>query len=127
MSILGLASVIVKPVYGHRVPDGRKGRRVNDSIRNWATVGDNILSFGGHRNFKRREAAEKGKLRLWGERFEAYRKVTPAYAIKVREPFQVHTLEGVMRGQEGDYLAVGPAGELYPIAADVFKSSYERI
>jgi hypothetical protein len=100
---------------------------MSDSLRNWVTVGDNILSFAGHRNLDRRDAAERDKLNLWGKRFKPYRKTMATYAIRVDEDFQVHTLEGVMRGQAGDYLAVGPAGELYPIAADVFKSSYERI
>ncbi len=55
-----------------------------------------------------------------------YRKTAVTYAAKMNEPFTVNTLEGVMDGKVGDYLAVGTRGELYPIDAAIFEESYER-
>lgn len=60
-------------------------------------------------------------------RFLPYRKRTVTYAVRMREPFEVETIEGLHEGKAGDYLAVGIHGEMYPIDADVFKESYEPI
>ena len=53
-----------------------------------------------------------------------YKKRTTIHAVRMDEDFEVQTLEGLMKGKAGDWLARGVKGELYPIAADVFKSSY---
>jgi hypothetical protein len=63
---------------------------------------------------------------LPGELVE-YRKTATIRAVRVDRPFVVDTLEGKMRGNAGDYLAVGVKGEWYPIAADVMAASYERV
>ena len=75
---------------------------------------------------------DRDRLSLTGERlltsvgpFAEYRKTTTILACRMDRPFEVETLEGVMEAQPGDWLAVGVAGELYPIAADVFARSYE--
>lgn len=39
----------------------------------------------------------------------------------------VHTLEGNMRGTDGDYLMRGTRGEFYPIAGDIFQETYEVV
>ena len=57
--------------------------------------------------------------------FGTYRKTALAEAFRMAEPFSVTTLEGVMEGAAGDYLMRGPAGELYPCAADIFHKTYE--
>lgn len=47
--------------------------------------------------------------------------------IEVRrmpEEFEVHTLEGVMRGKAGDWLMTGAAGEMYPCDAAIFDRTY---
>lgn len=57
----------------------------------------------------------------------AYRKTVLTYAAQVPAPFAVWTNEGRMEGKAGDYLAVGPAGEMYPIDKAVFAASYEQV
>jgi len=47
-------------------------------------------------------------------------------ACQINEPFEVHTLEGVMKGNSGDYLMIGIKGEYYPCAKDIFEASYEN-
>lgn len=56
-----------------------------------------------------------------------YRKTATIYAARMEEPFVVVTLEGVMEGKAGDFLALGVAGELYPIDAAVMAASYEKV
>ena len=44
------------------------------------------------------------------------------------KPFiEIHTLEGVMRGDQGDYIIKGVQGEVYPIKADIFEATYEVV
>ena len=47
------------------------------------------------------------------------------YATRITHPFQVHTLEGVMRGEPGDWLVKGVKGEFYPCKDDIFKATYD--
>ncbi len=78
----------------------------------------------GGRNPERRLLAEEGRFGVQGAFVRPYRKVKLTYAVQVDEPFDVATIEGMMHGNAGDWLAVGPEGELYPIAASVFATSY---
>lgn len=55
----------------------------------------------------------------------SYRKTALTRAVQMDEPFEVHTEEGVMTGQAGDYLCVGQAGEAYPCARAIFEKTYE--
>ena len=41
--------------------------------------------------------------------------------------FTVLTLEGEMTGKWGDYVAMGVVGEYYPIDAEIFGNTYERV
>jgi hypothetical protein len=41
------------------------------------------------------------------------------------EPFEVKTLEGLMKGNAGDWLIEGTEGEQYPCKDTVFKRKYE--
>lgn len=41
--------------------------------------------------------------------------------------FEVHTLEGVMRGGPDDWLVRGVKGELYPVRHDIFEETYEPV
>lgn len=52
-------------------------------------------------------------------------KVTVKRAIIATSPWQIPTLEGVMRAEPGDYIIEGVNGEYYPCKPDVFKKSYE--
>ena len=48
-------------------------------------------------------------------------------ACKMRDEFEVHTLEGIMKGKTGDYLIIGIEGEYYPCDKDIFKKTYENV
>lgn len=78
--------------------------------------------YEGRQNLARRQLAEEGQMAF----FFPYRKTTLTWARRETEDFLVHTLEGTMAGKAGDYLAIGPYGEMYPIDADVFAASYEE-
>lgn len=39
----------------------------------------------------------------------------------------IHTLEGDMRADPGDWIIKGVQGEFYPCKPDIFKATYERI
>ena len=40
---------------------------------------------------------------------------------------EIKTLEGVVRGNGGDYIIKGVQGELYPCKSDIFKQTYEEV
>lgn len=46
-------------------------------------------------------------------------------ARRMREPFEVETMEGVMRGKAGDWLITGVRGEQYPCDDEIFRATYE--
>jgi len=46
-------------------------------------------------------------------------------ACQILEPFEVETMEGVMKGKANDMLIQGIKGELYPCDLDVFLETYE--
>jgi hypothetical protein len=48
-------------------------------------------------------------------------------ACQMREKFEVYTLEGVMKGKEGDYLLIGINGEYYPCDKDIFEKTYDNV
>ena len=96
----------------------------------------NARYFDGHRDIKRRIRVEReGSLPIVtngydiNERlfFEPFRKTALTYAAQINEPFVVNTIEGDNQvGQAGDFLVVGLAGEMYPVAHDIFLNTYER-
>lgn len=59
--------------------------------------------------------------------FMEYRKISTTFATRMEDPFEVETLEGLHSGKAGDWLAVGQAGEMYPIDASVFAATYELV
>jgi len=67
-----------------------------------------------------------GDAELPGELVE-YRKTATTRAVQIPVEFVVDTLEGRMTGRAGDFLAVGVAGERYPIAAEIMARTYEPI
>jgi hypothetical protein len=40
---------------------------------------------------------------------------------------EINTLEGVMRGEVGDYIIQGVQGEVYPCKPDIFEQTYEKV
>jgi len=39
----------------------------------------------------------------------------------------INTLEGIMRGEVGDYIIKGVKGEIYPCKPDIFELTYDKI
>lgn len=39
---------------------------------------------------------------------------------------EIHTLEGVMRADRGDWIIKGVKGEIYPCKPDIFEATYEQ-
>ena len=51
---------------------------------------------------------------------------TGKYSLPTDECYcTIKTLEGVMRGNEGDWIIKGVSGELYPCKPDIFDMTYE--
>jgi hypothetical protein len=46
-------------------------------------------------------------------------------ALITKSPIYIHTLEGVMRGEVGDWLLKGVNGEYYPCKSDIFRKTYD--
>lgn len=53
-------------------------------------------------------------------------KVTSKYIITFPDHCLINTLEGIMRGEAGDFIIQGVNGEIYPCKPDIFEKSYER-
>jgi len=58
---------------------------------------------------------------------KAVKKPIPVQCVQINEPFEVETLEGVMNGKAGDWLMIGIHGEMYPIADEIFRKTYDII
>ncbi|HTZ68003.1 MAG TPA: hypothetical protein VMB83_11150 [Roseiarcus sp.] len=54
----------------------------------------------------------------------AMKKAVPITALKIKEPFEVLTSEGLMQGAVGDWLLKGVVGEVYICPDHVFEKSY---
>jgi hypothetical protein len=61
---------------------------------------------------------------LLGEADTEFRKTATIRARQVHESFVVEAMEGDHSGKPGDWLAQGPAGELWVIDKDVFAATY---
>lgn len=48
-------------------------------------------------------------------------------AIQISRPMTVETLEGVMKGNVGDWLITGVKGEQYFCKPDIFEMTYEAV
>lgn len=59
----------------------------------------------------------------WVKDWPLYRKRGATPALRIEGPFEVETREGLMTCEDG-YLAVDNNGDPYPIATDVFESTY---
>jgi hypothetical protein len=56
---------------------------------------------------------------------KALKKPIPVRCIQMEEAFEVETLEGLMKGQPGDWLMIGVNGEMYPCAREIFEKTYD--
>lgn len=48
-------------------------------------------------------------------------------AYKTKERVVIHTLEGDMVAEKGDYIITGVQGEKYPCKPDIFEQTYEVV
>lgn len=48
-------------------------------------------------------------------------------AYRTDKEVVIHTLEGDLTAQPGDYIITGIAGERYPCRADIFEETYEEV
>ena len=55
----------------------------------------------------------------------AVKRPIPIKCAQIKEPFQVETLEGLMKGKAGDWLMIGVTGEMYVCDNDIFNQSYQ--
>ena len=60
--------------------------------------------------------------------FPCKKKPLVVHAIQMwyADGFEVTTLEGKLRGKQGDYLMFGVDGEKYPCDKKIFEKTYER-
>lgn len=58
--------------------------------------------------------------------WKRYKKTALVKAKQMSESFEIKTLEGTMKGEAGDYLCEGPAGEQWPVKRIIFESTYEE-
>jgi hypothetical protein len=63
----------------------------------------------------------------WNLDFEKVKKKSlPVEAVQIDEPFEVETIEGIMRGKPGDFLMRGVRGELYVCDRSIYNETYEK-
>lgn len=48
-------------------------------------------------------------------------------AYQTDKEMVIHTLEGDMKAEIGDYIITGVRGEQYPCKADIFEETYEKV
>ena len=48
-------------------------------------------------------------------------------AYRTNKEVIIHTLEGDMKAEAGDYIVTGVLGEQYPCKPDIFKKTYEPV
>lgn len=53
--------------------------------------------------------------------------VTASQIVAHETHCEIHTLEGIMRGEVGDYIIQGIKGEIYPCKPNIFELTYESI
>lgn len=52
---------------------------------------------------------------------------TPSPKFKNLPAIYIHTLEGVMKANMGDFIIKGINGEFYPCKSDIFEKTYEKV
>lgn len=65
-----------------------------------------------------------------GKKIEVNLESETAYEAGVAPPIfslNIHTLEGVMKAQGGDWIIKGVNGEFYPCKPDIFEKTYEAV
>ncbi|WP_111707578.1 hypothetical protein [Lutibacter citreus] len=58
---------------------------------------------------------------------KAVKKPIAIKCSQIDMPFEVETMEGVMKGKKGDWLMIGINNEMYPCDNSIFKKTYNLI
>lgn len=56
---------------------------------------------------------------------KATKKPVEIQCVQIHEEFEIHTLEGVMKGKPGDWIIVGVEGEIYACDYRIFQKTYD--
>jgi hypothetical protein len=56
---------------------------------------------------------------------KAIKKPIAIKCVQIDEPFEVESMEGLVKGKAGDWLMVGVNGEMYCCDAAIFKKTYD--
>ena len=63
----------------------------------------------------------------WAERSTAEGKVIPVVMSSFDSHLLIHTLEGTMKADLGDWIIKGVQGEFYPCKPEIFEQTYEAV
>lgn len=66
-------------------------------------------------------------LQWTGENWDEISTFAEGKVIPMRGEMHIHTLEGVMKASEGDYIVRGVCGEYYPCKPNIFEQTYEKV
>jgi hypothetical protein len=58
---------------------------------------------------------------------EGFEGLHPIALINADEKLDIHTLEGVMTADDGDWIIKGIKGEFYPCKPDIFEATYDSV
>lgn len=58
---------------------------------------------------------------------KALKKPIPIKCVQIDEPFEVESMEGLVKGKKGDWLMIGVNGEKYVCDDAIFKKTYDII
>jgi hypothetical protein len=58
--------------------------------------------------------------------FKTYRKTATVRALQPDHPGVIHTLEGDMKYEAGDYIVYGDHDDCWPVRRDIFEATYEE-
>lgn len=59
--------------------------------------------------------------------YKVVKKNIPVEAYQTEKPLDIHTLEGVMHANTGDWIITGVEGEQWPVKKDIFEKTYTII
>jgi hypothetical protein len=59
--------------------------------------------------------------------FKLYRKDIVIWAKRMTTPFEIHTPDGLQRGEAGDYWCVAPGNRQWPMPAALFELTYRPV
>ena len=57
----------------------------------------------------------------------ALKKPIPIKCIQIDEPFEVESMEGLVKGKAGDWLMIGISGEKYVCDNAIFQKTYDIV